>query len=695
MRGEAKLQTGDRDGGKADLREALKVSPGYSHAAAVLFDACLADDELREARQVLAVLQEHAAGPEVAVKQIQLACRTDDDDGAIRAFARGVRGAGAIAVPGAGGARRTEDTRGWKSASPRVLRESWQTGGPFHPWVPIFWIDSPDGQEAEPGERLRAAEACIKAYPKFMPGHDCKAEQLALVGPLRRGARRVQAGGARPAADRTARPGRVDREPPRRPGEGDRDRCGSSWPRTRTSSWAGGNWPRGTTPPAGTATAWKRPSSSCRLEPANPLAYVYRGEARRSVADRRGALADFQKAFDLDPTFEAAGLNLITEQLATGDVAGAARTLAAVSEHADGPLVRLRAVQVACRQGDFDVAAARFRALAQDPEATRGMLRDAVQAFDAEGWGTRLTDELKDLAFAPDGTPEVAGLWAERTVAAGSPEAVSDRLPDLLAANPVAGREVVLAYVWALADAGKPVQSAVTKYSEVLRADAAAWARAGEALVATGNLAHAAAWLADWRDRDGVEAWMLRPLDRRLPGARSGRQGGRGVPRRGQARRAGGRTGRLPRLAGARSGAGRSGRGGRFPHREGGLGHARGRHAAGAGDGRGGGDGRDGRPGREVSGAGRGEGPSPFALRRLCRGGSAAGCRTVLSQSRAQTHGNHGHAQRETLGPVAAHCAVGEVISRIVSLTLPSPSARRAGVSSGGGARSIARDGGG
>ena len=29
---------------------------------------------IREARQVLAVLQEHAAGPEVAVKQIQLAC---------------------------------------------------------------------------------------------------------------------------------------------------------------------------------------------------------------------------------------------------------------------------------------------------------------------------------------------------------------------------------------------------------------------------------------------------------------------------------------------------------------------------------------------------------------------------------------------------------------------------------------------
>jgi hypothetical protein len=139
-------------------------------------------------------------------------------------------------------------------------------------------------------------------------------------------------------------------------------------------------------------------------------------------------------------------------------------------------------------------------------------LRDAVVAFDGEGWGPRLTLELQELAFSPEGTAEVAALWAERTTAGGTPEAVSDRLPALLAANPRAGREVVLAYVWGLVDAGKPVQGAVTKYSEVLRADATVWARAGAALVAGGNLAHAAAWLADWRDRDGVEAWMLRPL---------------------------------------------------------------------------------------------------------------------------------------------------------------------------------------
>jgi len=213
-----------------------------------------------------------------------------------------------------------------------------------------------------------------------------------------------------------------------------------------------------------------------RLDPANPLAYVYRGEARRAVADRRGALADFQKAFDRDPTFEAAGLNLVGEQLAADDVASAARTLTTLQEHADGPLVGLRAVQVACRQDDFDGAVERFRALAE-AEAGRDVLREAVRAFDGEGWAARLTAELKELAFAAGASPHLAALWADRAVADGAAEAVSDRVPELLAQNPAAGREVILAYVWALAESGKSVQAAVQKYSDLLRADDAAWAR--------------------------------------------------------------------------------------------------------------------------------------------------------------------------------------------------------------------------
>ena len=249
-----------------------------------------------------------------------------------------------------------------------------------------------------------------------------------------------------------------------------------------------------------------------KLEPTNAVAYVYRGEARKATGDRRGALADFQKAFDLDPAFEAAGLNLIAEQLAAGDVDGAADTLATLREHSDGPVVRLRGVQVACRQGEFDQAVMHFRALATDSEASSAILRDAVLAFDAENWGPKITPELRDLAFSEDANPSLAGLWAERAVASGTTDAIADRLPALLQQNPDAGREVVLAYIWALAEAKKPVQATVEMHREILRGDDAAWARAGGALVAGGHFGMAVAWLADWREREGVEAWMLRPL---------------------------------------------------------------------------------------------------------------------------------------------------------------------------------------
>lgn len=509
MRGEARLQTGDRPGGKADLREALRISPGYSLAAALLFDACLADEEYHEARQALAVLQEHAAGPEVAYKQLQLAARCNDSETALRSFAEICEGPGQTPYVIQSALRELREA-GWEDQADLVLRKAWQEGRPFQPWVPVFWIESADGQAANPVERLRAAEACIKAYPKFVPGHDCKAEQLALVGRFEE-------------ALAACRPADLDPPPIELRGRaawveycrGERGKAITLMRQVVTDNpdfvpgWRQlASW-------YDAAGRYRECLEACeqfvRLEPMNPMAYVYRGEARRSLADRRGALADFQHALELDPTFEAAGLNLITEQLATGDVAAAARTLASVSEHSDGPLVRLRAVQVACGQGKYEPAAARFRQLAQDPEAGPGVLREAVAAFDAQGWGNRLTDELRELAFAPDANPDLAGLWAERAAAA-DPQFVAERLPELLAVNPVAGREAVVAYVGELARAGKSIQGLATQYSELLRSHTSSWARVGATLVAAGSYAYAVAWLHNWRERDGVEAWMLRPL---------------------------------------------------------------------------------------------------------------------------------------------------------------------------------------
>lgn len=511
MRGEAKIQTGDRDGGKADLRDALKTSAAYSAAAAVLFDAHLEDEEYREARQILAVLQEHLAGPEVAVKQMQFACKTNDVDAAVQAFTEICEGPGQSPYPIQAGLTEMRSA-GWGERAMRVLRESWQSGGPFHPWAPIFWIDSPDGEEADPGERLRAADSTIKAYPKFVPGHDSKAEQLALAERYDEAliaCRPVELGDPQPLELR----GRTAWIEAKR---GDRNKAIALMKQivAEEPGFVHG-WRQ--------LAAWYDSSDRFRecfeaseqfvkLEPHNPVAYVYRGEARRSLGDHRGALHDFNKAFEIDPAFEAAGLNLIVEQLATGDTAGAARTLAEVREHSDGPVVRLRAVQIACRQGEREQAAMHFRELAADAGASRSLLKDALAAFDAENWGSEITDELKEMTFAESANPNLAGLWAERAASEGTLDSMADRLPELLARNPAAGREAVLAYAWAMAEARKPVQGIIQRYSDVLRAEDPSWARAGAALVAAGHFALGVAWLAEYRERENLEAWMLRPL---------------------------------------------------------------------------------------------------------------------------------------------------------------------------------------
>ncbi|MCS6865662.1 MAG: hypothetical protein RMJ56_06475 [Gemmataceae bacterium] len=511
MRGEAKLQTGDREGGKADLREALKLSPGYSLAAAILFDAHLADGEYREAEKALGVLQEHASGPEVAVKQIQLACRTQDEETALRALREICEGEGLSLYPLQAALQALREA-GWEAQALAILRETWQRGGPFHPWVPILWIDSPDGQAADPGERIRAAETAIKAYPKFVPAYDCKAEQLALLGRYDEAlaACQLPEGGEPLPIELRSRIAWIEAR------RGNRTKAIQAMRQlvTEQPHFVLG-WRQ--------LAAWYDMAGQSRecleateqfvaLEPNNPLAYVYRGEARRRVADRRGALADFHKAFELDPTFETAGLNLIIEQLAADDIAAAARTLATLQQHASGPQVTLRGVQVACRQRELEVACSRFRELASDPEANRSLLQEAVQAFDMEGWTSQLNAELKELAFLPETNPQLAGIWAERVASTDSPHAVADRLPELLTHNPAAAREVLLAYLWAQAEAGHPVQAIAQKYSEILRADSVAWARTGAALVLAGHYALASAWLADWRERDHLEAWMLRPL---------------------------------------------------------------------------------------------------------------------------------------------------------------------------------------
>jgi tetratricopeptide (TPR) repeat protein len=510
MRGEARLKTGDRDGGKEDLREALRIAPGYSYAASLLFDACLADDEIREASQALALLQEHLAGPEVAVKQLQLAVRVRDLDTALRAFTEICEGTGQSAYPLQLALQELKNA-GWESHALPLLRKAWQGGGPFHPWVPILWIESPDGQAAEPADRLRAVDTLIKAYPKFAPGYDAKAEQLALLGRYEEALTACQPPEIKPLpVELQARAAWIEAQRMHWPEAitrmrqllGEHPEFSAGW-RYLTMWYNATERYR---------EALEAAEHLVRLEPKHPLSYLLRGEARQRLGDTRGARSDYQQAWNLDPTLEGAGVLLIPALLADNELEAAIRVHATLAEHHDTPWVRLRALQIACHQGNREVALTRFHALARDPDVTLDILREAAQSFDRQQWNQTLTAELKDIASDPTSVPAAATLWVERLVDADQSQRAIEAIPQLRVSHPPGARAALLALLAKLSERGHTVQGLITHHADLLRSDTEAWATAGHALARTGQFAHAAAWLADWRTRPGLTPQMLMPL---------------------------------------------------------------------------------------------------------------------------------------------------------------------------------------
>lgn len=514
MRGEAKLQVGDREGGKEDLREVLRNYPNYSAAAAILFDACLTDNEPREARTALAVLQEHLTGPEVLVKQLQLAIQLNEPEAASRAFAE------ICQTPTDGPATWLQlaitqmRNAGWGERAAALMKEAWQSGEEFNPWAAILWQEIPPGENAPLEEKLEAVAAALRQSPDFLAAHDRKAELLTLMGRIEEAMQALQpeiVGDPVPLPLR----GRIAWIKAR---QGERaaaialmnellsEEPDYSWGWRQLIHWYDAeNRPEDVLEAA---------NQLVRLNPDDPIAHVLRGEARRALGDHRGAKDDFQRAFEADPGFDTAGLQLVGEQLETGDVAAASQTLKALESISNGPMFRYRSIQVAARLGQLDVARNQFRQLGADPSVSRALLRDAASAMGEVGWDAEAEEDLSELTRNGIVTPASAGLWAERLIQTGKDWKVAEELSTLAARNQPAGREVVLVYAWGLVVLGRADNAVATiqRYAELLRGADESWGRAGAILAEAGHFALAAAWLGDWRERSQLDPWVLRPL---------------------------------------------------------------------------------------------------------------------------------------------------------------------------------------
>ncbi|MGL4423490.1 MAG: tetratricopeptide repeat protein, partial [Gemmataceae bacterium] len=251
-----------------------------------------------------------------------------------------------------------------------------------------------------------------------------------------------------------------------------------------------------------------------RLSPTDALSYGYRGEARRATGDHAGARADFARAYELDSSFDAAGLHLVAELLRADQLSEAESILAKVAAQSQTPLVLVRGVQVACRRGDRILAEDRFLALLTHRLSTRGSVAEAIQAMDDAGNSTAVDDLIADQLDADEIRPLVATLWVERAVHRDRAWDVAERFPKLVERSPEAGTEAILTYAELMALADRPEATAATihRYGDLLRSTTGNWSRTAQALHRAKLHAVTAAWMSDWPEREDLDAATLEPL---------------------------------------------------------------------------------------------------------------------------------------------------------------------------------------
>jgi tetratricopeptide (TPR) repeat protein len=258
------------------------------------------------------------------------------------------------------------------------------------------------------------------------------------------------------------------------------------------------------------------------FDPYNPANYVRRAEAKRALEDRDGAKADYERAVELAPDYHYPLFQLFDMHVEDGDTEAARALL----DRADPTQARgdflLRSLQLANIEEDTDTAIAALEDLCGAGD--EGQIESAVELLEQAGLQAEAEDVLHRYLGEGD---SVCKQWIALLVRKSSLEDVRPRIESLPPKH-LCRLNVTVAYSDALADAGMNEQLAdwVRANESLLRKKTWAWGQIGSHFSRILDDERTSAWMHDWKERKGVQPWMLmnlslavRGLDRFADGA--------------------------------------------------------------------------------------------------------------------------------------------------------------------------------
>ena len=251
-------------------------------------------------------------------------------------------------------------------------------------------------------------------------------------------------------------------------------------------------------------------SNLARLAPNDPQSLSKLADAKKRAGDRDGAKAALVRAFALAPDYSYAGNALFEMQVEDKEFVAAAETLERHRPHMNpGDHLAYR-VNLAARSGARSEACQHLRQLVRTP-CERWLIDGiAARAMQDAGWVEDVNRTIAEAVTDPNvNANAVAAMVAAHANDAEFPQC--DQALDALHPDSDAWATVALAYVEAMGTKkhAAAIRRFVHKHKARLMSRPHLWGSTGYALIQIGDAQQCVQWMSDWREREGVEPWML------------------------------------------------------------------------------------------------------------------------------------------------------------------------------------------
>jgi cellulose synthase operon protein C len=255
------------------------------------------------------------------------------------------------------------------------------------------------------------------------------------------------------------------------------------------------------------------------LDPRDPVYWGYLGDAQNRLGDKSAAQAAWGKSIEIHPGYSYGGLSLFELYWQAQDFYAATSVFAKIQPHLEPSTALPIEIRIAVYYHDQVVAESALTKLCGCDVDSLDPVRTAIEGMRLEGWNSSITKIIDQQLSAPMVGNWVKIFWAEIACESNQWPKVEKYIKTLDFSVGL-NQQCISTYLYSLANnhQKKTLRSFISQHYKLLKKETMLWGIVGHALRMINDDQAVIKWMADWRHRSDVGAWMVGNLAESLRG---------------------------------------------------------------------------------------------------------------------------------------------------------------------------------